>query len=93
MKQLVWTTEPHRRTAYCGAVAVGAVFPPRMGGKHWRWRSWVNTCVNPVDGHEPTEDAAKDAVAMRFWRAIGQMGLQPMPGIIVGAPQPKGGDA
>ncbi|MCA0423568.1 MAG: hypothetical protein LCH61_09630 [Proteobacteria bacterium] len=72
---LVWTTEPHRRVAYCGAIAIGAVFPPRGGGRQWRWRSWVNVCINPVDGHAPSEEAAKDEVAARFWRFVSQAGL------------------
>ena len=81
MAILTWCDEGHRRVGRCGEVSVGAVFPPSVAGRGWRWRLWVSTCVNPVNGVAANEARAKHAVEGRFFTFLEGANLMPRGGV------------
>lgn len=56
----------NRRLLMCGKVAIGAVYLPGARGRYTRWRVWCTALMNPAEGSERSEDAAKAEVEKRF---------------------------
>ena len=56
----------HRTVAFCGSVAVGAVFDLPIHGRYIRWRAWVTVRSTPVEGANATVAGARAAVEERF---------------------------
>lgn len=67
---IVWSDGAYdgdnRRLAMCGRIAVGAVFVPGARGRYYRWRAWCTARMNPAEGVERSEGAAKAEVERRF---------------------------
>lgn len=68
----------NRIVAFCGHVAIGAVFAPAGGrARYWRWRAWCTHNIHPVEGAARSEDQAKAEVADRFYHFLELARLAP----------------
>lgn len=68
----------NRIVAFCGHVAIGAVFMPAgRRARYWRWRAWCTHNIHPVEGTARGEDQAKAEVADRFHRFLELARLAP----------------
>lgn len=65
-----------RHCLLCGAITVGAVFPPAVTGDNWTWRQWINAGPSTPEGRARTEQAAKAALLARFRDFLREAGLE-----------------
>ncbi|ARM12112.1 MULTISPECIES: hypothetical protein [Rhizobium] len=74
---LTWRDDIYRRLAKSGAVDVGAVYPPKAGGRLWRWRVWLTASGTKAEGTSGTEAEAQRRVEERFRQFLAAASLSP----------------
>lgn len=65
----------NRIVAFCGHVAIGAIFAPGNRGRYWRWRAWCTHLIHPSEGCERSEASARKQVEDRFLQFLELAGL------------------
>ena len=77
--KIIWTDGAYpgddRRLAMVGQVAIGAIFLGMGRARFIRWRCWCTARMNPVEGTERGETAAKLEVEKRFLEFLRLAGM------------------